>query len=219
MRVVGGIAWSRVFIVIEEVGGPRISRFPICKSISLISAQSFNISCVIILWVRTTVLLITISEVHKLWESRRALTSFLPTNCQDPGLVWGSSAKFGTGYRVSETSLGEILLDSVSMWAFQVSLCSFYLMALWTRVTMCLEILLFVRLWLKEMDRYNDQLSQNGKYFSDKNENDDRYLIYARLSPAASTATTRPGLWWLRHSNALLKLSDLAPSNHQSRHT
>ena len=92
-------------------------------------------------------------------------------------------------------------------------------MALWTRVTMCLEILLFVRLWLKEMDRYNDQLSQNGKYFSDKNENDDRYLIYARLSPAASTATTRPGLWWiLRYSNALLKLSDLAPTHHRSRH-
>ena len=43
----------------------------------------------------------------KWWELRRSLTSFLPTNCQDPGLVWGSSAKFGTGYRVSETSLGK----------------------------------------------------------------------------------------------------------------
>ena len=107
MRVVGGIAWRRVFIVIEEVGGPRISRFPICKSLSLMCVQSLNISCVIILWVRRTVSLITISKVHKLWESRRSLTSFLPTNCQDPGLVWGSSAKFGTGYRVSETSLGK----------------------------------------------------------------------------------------------------------------
>ena len=107
MRVVEGIAWSRVFIVIEEVGGPRISRLPICKSIFLMCVQLFNISCVIILWVRRTVLLITISLVHRLWESRRSLTSFLPTNCQDPGLVWGSSAKFGTGYRVSETSLGK----------------------------------------------------------------------------------------------------------------
>ena len=52
--------------MIEEVGGPRISRFPICKSISLMSVQSFDISCVIILWVRRTALLIATSKVHKM---------------------------------------------------------------------------------------------------------------------------------------------------------
>ena len=57
------------------------------------------------------------------------------------------------------------------------------------------------------MAKYYYQLSQYGKHFSDNNEDDDENLIYARLSPAASTATTRPGLWWLlRYSNAFLEL-------------
>ena len=82
----------------------RLMMIKMVKGIKLVT--KVTISDVMIRFIATKVKDPPRSKIHQGQRSRSKLTSLFLTNCHDPGFVRGSSTKFGTGYRGSDTSLG-----------------------------------------------------------------------------------------------------------------